>query len=337
MRSSRNDLKCLGLESTAHTFGASVASGPRNGKILSDVKDLYKPAPGSGIHPREAATHHAKVAPEIVREALRKANLTIEAIDCIAFAMGPGLGACLRVGAVVARALSSYARKSLVAVNHAVGHIELATLLTGSKDPITLLVSGGHTAITALESGRWRVFGETLDLTIGQLVDQFGRELGYSSPSGQKIESLAAKSSRYINLPYSVKGNDVSLSGTLTAAKKLLSQGAKAEDIAYSIQETAFAMITEVTERALAFTQKHEVLLTGGVAANTRLQKMLRQMGARHGATFYVVPKEYTGDCGAQIAWTGLLSYASGNFTKVAESMVKQSWRVDKVDISWRS
>lgn len=310
--------------------------GPRNGRILSDVKDLYKPPPGSGIHPREAATHHTRVAPEILRKTLIGADSTLDEVDCLAFALGPGLGPCLRVGAVIARALSSYTRKSLVPVNHAVGHIELGLLLTGAKDPVVLLVSGGHTAITAFESGGWRIFGETLDLTVGQLVDQFGRELGYSSPSGAKIESLAANSSRYINLPYSVKGNDVSLSGLLTAAKKLLKQGEKPQDVAYSIQETAFAMTAEVTERALVFTQKSEVLLTGGVAANTRLQEILREMCSRHGAQFYAVPREYTGDCGAQIAWTGLLAYTSGNLIDPQQSMVRQSWRVDQVDIPWR-
>ncbi|MGQ9469997.1 MAG: tRNA (adenosine(37)-N6)-threonylcarbamoyltransferase complex transferase subunit TsaD, partial [Nitrososphaerales archaeon] len=247
-----------------------------------------------------------------------------------------GLGACLRVGATVSLSLALYYNKPLVPVNHAIGHIELAIMLTEAKDPIVLLVSGGHTLITAFSLGRWRVFGETLDLTVGQLLDQFGREIGFSSPSGQRIEELAKKSSKYISLPYTVKGNDVSFSGVLTSAKKLFHKGKDLESLCYSIQEIAFAMLTEVTERALAFTEKREVLLTGGVAANKRLQEMLIEVSNRHGAKFFVVPKEYSGDCGAQIAWTGLLAHSAKISVEVEKSFVKQSWRLDKVDVKWR-
>ena len=95
----------------------------------------------------------------------------------IAYAGGPGLGPCLRVGAVVARSLSSYYDIPIYPVTHAIGHIELGKLLTGAKNPLVLLVSGGHTMILAFSSGRWRVFGETLDITLGQLLDLFGRAL----------------------------------------------------------------------------------------------------------------------------------------------------------------
>ncbi len=257
-------------------------------------------------------------------------------VDAIAFSAGPGLGPCLRVGATVSRALALYYDKPLVPVNHAIGHIELAIMLTGAKDPVVLLVSGGHTIITAFSRGRWRVFGETLDLTVGQLLDQFGREIGFSSPSGQRIEELAKKSSKYISLPYTVKGNDVSFSGILTTAKKLFKEGKDLDSLCFSIQETAFAMLAEVTERALAFTEKKEVLLAGGVAANKRLQEMLMEVSKRHDAKFFVVPKEYSGDCGAQIAWTGLLAHSANISVDIEKSFVKQSWRLDKVDVKWR-
>ena len=118
------------------------------------------------------------------------------------YAGGPGLGPCLRVGAVVARSLSSYYDIPIYPVNHAIGHIELGKLLTGAKNPLVLLVSGGHTMILAFSSGRWRVFGETLDITLGQLLDQFGRSLGFASPCGRKIEELANKSTNYAKLDF---------------------------------------------------------------------------------------------------------------------------------------
>ncbi len=335
----RGHLKVLGIESTAHTFSASLVT-ERDG-VLTNAKDVYMPPEGSGIHPSEAAEHHLSVAVRVVREALERKSergSDIDDVDAVAYSMGPGLGPCLRVGAVTARTLSLSTGKPLVAVNHAVGHIELGCLLTGAKTPLVLLISGGHTMVVAHSNGVWRVLGETLDLTLGQLLDQMGRYVGFASPCGRKIEEAAAKSSRYLKLPYTVKGNDVSFSGVLTAAKKLVDGGASFEDVCYSLQETAFAITTEVTERALAFTGARELLVVGGVAANRRLSEMLEIMVKRHKATLKVVPPQFSGDCGAQIAWTGLLAFRSGEFLpKVADSVVRQSWRLDTVPTPWRS
>ena len=110
-------------------------------------------------------------------------------------------------------------------------------------------------------------------------------------------------------------------------------EGKKKEDIAYSLQETCFAMITEVTERAVAHTGKEEVLLVGGVAANKRLQEMVRKMCEERGAKLYVVPKEYSGDNGVMIAWTGLLAHKS-NWKVDFEDKIRQKWRVDEVQIT---
>ncbi len=324
---------CLGIESTAHTFSCSIVD---EHNILSDVRDVYKPPDGSGIHPREASRHHASVCDTVLKQALNQANTSIKDVDAIAYSAGPGLGPCLRVGAVVARSLASYYSQPIVPVNHAVGHIELGMRLTSARDPLTLLVSGGHCMILAFYNSRWRVIGETLDITLGQLLDQFGRALGLASPCGALIEEMASKSTNYIRLPYTVKGNDVSYSGLLTAAKRLLGN-AKREDICYSLQENAFAMLAEVTERALAFTRKDELLVVGGVAANRRLAEMLKSICHRQGASLHIVPSRYAGDCGAQIACTGLLAYKAGLSVDVSKAFVKQSWRIDSVDIVWRS
>lgn len=325
----------IGVESTAHTFGVSVVSS--DGAILSDAKNVYKAPAGSGIHPLEASKSHIRAAPSVMKKAFEEAGVGPEEPEAVCYSMGPGLGPCLRVGAVVARTLASSLSKPLVPVNHAVGHIELGCMLTRSADPLVLLVSGGHTMVIAFSGGRWRVLGESLDLTLGQLLDQFGRHAGLPSPCGKAIEEAASKSENYLALPYSVKGNDVSLSGMLTAAKNLYEQGASFREICFSLQETAFAMVVEVTERALAFTNKKEVMIVGGVAANRRLSGMMKEMAARHSARFSTVPVEFSGDCGAQIAWTGYEAFRSGVRIPVGESPVRQAWRLDSVDIPWRS
>jgi len=187
---------CLGIESTAHTFSCAVLEKKaKKGKILADVRKIYRPPDGEGIHPREASRHHVENSTEVLSETLQKAKVNVGDLDMIAYAAGPGLGPCLRVGAVVARSLSSYYQIPIYPVNHAIGHIELGKLLTGAKNPLVLLVSGGHTMLLAFMIGKWRVFGETLDITLGQLLDQFGRSLGFASPCGKQIEKLANKSS----------------------------------------------------------------------------------------------------------------------------------------------
>jgi universal protein Kae1 len=328
---------CLGIESSADDFGVGIATF--GGEILANKSDSYIPTEG-GIHPREAARHHAEVADRVLNQALSAAGVKPRDLSVIAFSQGPGLGPSLRTGATVARALASYLNIPLVGVNHSVAHIEIGKLKTGARDPVTLYVSGGNTMVTAYESGRYRVFGETLDIALGNCLDVFAREAGLRHkkglPLGAAIEQLAAKGEKLVVLPYVVKGMDLSLSGLLTAATAQLQRGnCKLEDLCYSLQENAFSMVTEVTERALAHTEKKEVLLTGGVAANKRLQSMLGVIAEEHDARFSVVPLEFATDNGAMIAWTGTLAFRYGLVTPLEESFVRLRWRVDKVDVPW--
>jgi universal protein Kae1 len=328
---------CLGVESTADDFGVGISTF--HGETLANISDAYIPEEG-GIHPREAARHHSDVADKVLNEAFAKAGVKPSDLSLIAFAQGPGLGPCLRTGATVARALASYLDVPLVGVNHSVAHIEIGKLKTGARDPVALYVSGGNTIVAAFECGRYRIFGETLDIALGNCLDVFAREAGLRHrrglPLGAAVERLAAKGEKLLALPYTVKGMDLSLSGLLTAAVTLLRKGeCKLADLCYSLQENAFSMVTEVTERALAHTEKKEVLLTGGVAANTRLQAMLKTIAAEHDAQFSVVPREFATDNGAMIAWTGVLAYTHGVVTPVEESFVKLRWRLDRVDVPW--
>ena len=328
---------CLGIESTADDFSVGISTF--DGEILANIISAYMPEEG-GIHPREAARHHAEVASKALEEAFTKSGIKPQNLSVTAFSQGPGLGPCLRTGATVARALASYLKVPLVGVNHCIAHIEIGKLKTGAKDPITLYVSGGNTIVAAFDSGRYRVFGETLDIALGNCLDVFAREAGLRQregmPFGAIVEKLAVKGKKLIPLPYTVKGMDTSFSGLLTAAVNLIKKGEyKLEDLCYSLQETAFSMVTEVTERALAHTEKKEVLLTGGVAANKKLQSMVEVIAEEHDAEFCVVPSQFAIDNGAMIAWTGVLAYKCGLVTSIEKSFVKLRWRLEEVEVPW--
>jgi len=328
---------CLGIESTADDFSVGISTF--DGEILANIISAYMPEEG-GIHPREAARHHAEVASKVLEEAFTKSGIKPQNLSVTAFSQGPGLGPCLRTGATVARALASYLKVPLVGVNHCIAHIEIGKLKTGAKDPITLYVSGGNTIVAAFDSGRYRVFGETLDVALGNCLDVFAREAGLRQregmPFGAIVEKLAIKGKKLISLPYTVKGMDTSFSGLLTAAVNLIKKGEyKLEDLCYSLQETAFSMVTEVTERALAHTEKKEVLLTGGVAANKKLQSMVEVIAEEHDAEFCVVPSQFAIDNGAMIAWTGVIAYKCGLVTSIEKSFVKLRWRLEEVEVPW--
>ncbi|MFX0098334.1 MAG: bifunctional N(6)-L-threonylcarbamoyladenine synthase/serine/threonine protein kinase [Candidatus Hodarchaeota archaeon] len=322
----------MGIESTAHTFSVGVVND--TGDVLSIAGDMFIPEEG-GLHPLKTSMHHVDVFQDVIRNALKKAGITLKSVDLLAFSQGPGLGPCLRTGATIARSLHLGLKIPLVGVNHCVGHVEIGRITCGIDDPLTLYVSGGNTIVSAFESGRYQVFGETLDIALGNMLDSFARSAGLQHPGGPKIESLARKSRNYIDLPYTVKGMDLAFSGLLTAATRSLEEH-PLEDVAFSLQETAFAMLTEVTERALAHTEKKDLLLTGGVAANKRLQEMVESISSEHDASFHVVPAKLAGDNGAMIAWTGILKYKSQGGLSLQDTSVIPKWRLDQVPITWR-
>jgi N6-L-threonylcarbamoyladenine synthase/N6-L-threonylcarbamoyladenine synthase/protein kinase Bud32 len=328
---------CLGIEGTAHSVGIGIVKN-ENGKcrVLSNIIKIYRPEQG-GIHPREAANHHATYIADLIKESLEKAKTKSGKIDLISFSQGPGLGPCLRTAATAARALSLSLDKPIIGVNHCVAHLEIGRgTLDKCEDPVLLYTSGANTQVIAFAEGKYRVFGETLDIGIGNCLDKFGRTVGMDFPCGPKIEQLALEGKNYLELPYTIKGMDIAFSGLLTAAEQFYKKGKKIEDICYSIQETTFAALTEVTERAMAHTEKDQVLLGGGVAANKRLRDMVETMAKERDASFYVPSKDLCIDNGAMIAWLGVLMHDSGIRMSVENSFIDQRFRTDMVDVTWR-
>ena len=245
-------LTAVGIEGSANKVGVGVVRYDTAGgyRILSNPRKTFVTRPGQGFLPRETAWHHQSHVTLLVRLAMEESGLTPGDVDVICYTRGPGMGGPLTSCAVAARVLSQLWRVPLVGVNHCVAHIEMGRVVTNAVDPVVLYVSGGNTQVICYAAHRYRVFGETIDIAVGNCLDRFARACGLpNDPSpGYVIEmqarmALAAAVAvttaregtggdgsgapaatpplpRLIELPYVVKGMDVSFSGLLSYIEK---------------------------------------------------------------------------------------------------------------------
>ena len=241
----------------------------------------------------------------------------------------------------------------------------MGRLITGSTNPVVLYVSGGNTQVIAYSSQRYRIFGETLDIAVGNCLDRFARTLHISNDPapGYNIEQLAKQGKQLVDLPYTVKGMDCSFSGILAAVDAMaatyglggeekpentnnnnntLSSNPDADakptraDLCFSLQETIFSMLVETTERAMAHVGSTEVLIVGGVGCNERLQEMMGIMARDRGGSVHATDERFCIDNGIMIAQAGMLAYKTGFRTPLKESTCTQRFRTDDVFVKWR-
>ncbi|KAF5374798.1 hypothetical protein D9758_000169 [Tetrapyrgos nigripes] len=355
LKSPERPYLALGLEGSANKLGAGIIKHLEDGStsVLSNVRHTYITPPGEGFQPRDTALHHREWALKVINDSLSKAGVSMHDVDCICYTKGPGMGAPLQSVALVARTLSLLYNKPLVGVNHCVGHIEMGRDITGAQNPVVLYVSGGNTQVIAYSRQCYRIFGETLDIAVGNCLDRFARVINLSNdPSpGYNIEQEAKKGKRLMPLPYTTKGMDVSLSGILssmeayTMDKRFRPEAGPSEtediitpaDLCFSLQETVFAMLVEITERAVAHIGSKEVLIVGGVGCNERLQEMMGVMAHERDAKVFATDERFCIDNGIMIAQAGLLSYRMGFETPLAKSSCTQRFRTDQVHVSWRA
>jgi len=337
----------LGIEGSANKVGVGIIrydGSTGRYEILSNPRKTYITPAGQGFLPKETAWHHQAHIVAVVKTALLEAKISPEDVDVVCYTKGPGMGAPLRSCALCARTLALLWKKPIVGVNHCVAHIEMGRVATNCANPVVLYVSGGNTQVIAYSNGRYRIFGETIDIAVGNCLDRFARVLGLSNdPSpGFNIEQLALQGgAKYIELPYIVKGMDVSFSGLLTfvekEAKQALQTGsASPADLCYSLQETIFAMLVEITERALAHTESTTVLIVGGVGCNKRLQQMMEAMVSPRGSSLCAMDHRYCIDNGAMIAQAGIFAFQMGQPTDMKDATCTQRFRTDAVDVVWR-
>ncbi|MFW6018407.1 MAG: bifunctional N(6)-L-threonylcarbamoyladenine synthase/serine/threonine protein kinase [Halapricum sp.] len=339
-------LRVLAIEGTAWAASAAVFETPDPTRRTDEERvaihtDAYQPDSG-GIHPREAAEHMHESIPDVVGQARETARRWADEhgesgcpIDAVAFSRGPGLGPCLRIVATAARATAQRFDVPLVGVNHMVAHLEIGRHRSGFSSPVCLNASGANAHVLGYRNGRYRVLGETMDTGVGNAIDKFTRHLGWSHPGGPKVERHA-KDGAFVDLPYVVKGMDFSFSGIMSAAKQAVDDGEAVEDVCFGLQEHVFAMLTEVSERALSLTGSGQLVLGGGVAQNERLREMLASMCEQRGAAFYAPEPRFLRDNAGMIAVLGAKMYEAGDTTSIEESRIDSNFRPDQVPVTWR-
>jgi len=328
--------RVLGIEGTA--WAASAALYEAETDTVTMETDAYQPDSG-GIHPREAAEHMADAVPAVVESILEVARDRApdpgRPVDAVAFSRGPGLGPCLRVAGTAARAVAQRFGVPLVGVNHMVAHLEIGRHRSGFDAPVCLNASGANAHVLAYRSGRYRVLGETMDTGVGNAIDKFTRHLGWAHPGGPKVEARA-RDGEYVDLPYVVKGMDFSFSGLTSATKEAVDDGRPVADVCRGLEETVFAMLTEVSERALSLTGREELVLGGGVGQNDRLRGMLREMCDQRGASFHAPEARFLRDNAGMIAVLGAEMARAGDVIAVEESGIDADFRPDEVPVTWR-
>jgi N6-L-threonylcarbamoyladenine synthase len=323
----------LGIESSCDETGAAVVD--ESGRVLSDVVEsqVALHATYGGVVPELASRDHVKNLGPVVRQALARAGVALDAVDAVAVTNRPGLVGALLVGVQAAKGLAWGAGKPLVGVDHLLGHL-LAVFLRreGEAAPevafpfVSLLVSGGHTALYRVEAphaGAVRELGATRDDAAGEAFDKVAKLLGLGYPGGPAIDRLsqagdAAKSVIALTRPMASKRSlELSFSGIKTqVAQHVAANGVPAgqalADTCAAFQAAVTSVLAEKLVEAARRERVSRVVLGGGVAANRELRRRVFELSARAGMTAHVPPFASCTDNAAMIAYAGALRRLAG-------------------------
>lgn len=317
------DVYIFAIETSCDETSASIV---KNGKeeiatvVLSQI-DIHKNF--GGVVPEIASRNHTGAITMVFEECLKKANMTFNDIDAIAVTYGPGLNGALLIGIEAAKALSFATGKPLIPVNHMAGHIYANKFVGEFKFPLLcLVVSGGHTEIVYMDKEySFKRIGSTLDDSVGEAYDKVARVVGIPYPGGPLMDKLASKGKHSYNLPAPKDDNsyDFSFSGIKSAVINLVhnekQRGNKInkEDLATSFQETAIGILVKKTKRALEEYGVKQLLLAGGVSANSGLRKALEDVCENMGVELLKPEIKYCTDNAAMIGAAAYYAYLKGD------------------------
>ncbi|HEY1958740.1 MAG TPA: tRNA (adenosine(37)-N6)-threonylcarbamoyltransferase complex transferase subunit TsaD [Polyangiaceae bacterium] len=318
----------LGIESSCDETGAAVVR--EDGRVLSDVvQSQIVHAEWGGVVPELASRDHARNVLPVVREAIARAGVALEAIDGIAVTCRPGLVGALLVGVQAAKGIAFGAKKPIVGVDHLMGHL-LAIFLkrdeTGGDLPafpfVALLVSGGHTAIYRVDgpsSSEVRELGATRDDAAGEAFDKVAKALGLGYPGGPIVDKLAARGNPNavaLSRPMA-KTLEMSFSGIKTQVAALVREegamsDARVADVCASFQAVVTSVLADKLLDAAKRERVRDVVLGGGVAANSELRRRVIEGATRAGLRAHVPAIASCTDNGAMIAYAGAMRLARG-------------------------
>lgn len=323
----------LGIETSCDETAAAVLRGGR--ELLSNVISTQIPLHRKfgGVVPEIASRKHIVNIMPVIDEALTKSGVKLHEINQIAVTFGPGLAGALLVGLSAAKSLAYALKIPLIAVNHLEGHIFANFLSHSQLEPpfLSLVVSGGHTAlIKMLDYNRFELLGQSRDDAAGEAFDKIARVMNLPYPGGPEIDKLAKiGDENAINFPNpKVSGYDFSFSGLKSAVLNFLNsaqmKGEKINfaDVAASFQRTVVDNLAEKTLSAAEKFKLDKIVLAGGVAANSSLEKTLRTACERRNLKFFYPTKILCTDNAAMIACRGYYQSLEGNFADSALNAV---------------
>ena len=315
----------LGIESSCDETAAAVLRGGR--ELLSNIISTQIPLHQKfgGVVPEIASRKHIVNIMPVIDEAISVAGVDLREINQIAVTFGPGLAGALLVGLSTAKSLAYALKIPLVAVNHLEGHIFANFLSTPELEPpfLSLVVSGGHTAlIKMIDYNRFELLGQSRDDAAGEAFDKIARVMGLPYPGGPEIDKLAKLGNPdAINFPHpKVTAHDFSFSGLKSAVLNFLNTAQmkgeviNSADVAASFQKTVVDTLTEKTLAAAEEFRLDKIVLAGGVAANSSLEKTLRTACERRGLKFFYPTKILCTDNAAMIACRGYYLSLEKNF-----------------------
>lgn len=328
----KKDAIIMGIETSCDETAVAIIKNGR--EILADeiISSATEHARFGGVVPEIASRTHTSAILIATKNALKNANLSLNDIDAFAVTEGAGLLGALLVGVSFAKSLAFSANKPLVPVSHIRGHIAASYLADITLEPpfITILASGGHTAIVAVEDYyKIKVLGSTLDDAVGEAFDKVARVLGLSYPGGPNVERLAKEGKNVIKLPKMLKNYvgseyDFSYSGLKTAViNHVNNETARGNeinkaDLACSFQCSAIDVLVEKAIKAVELTGYNTIAVSGGVGANGYLRLALSKAVEGKNIKLVIPEKRYCTDNGAMIGAEGYLQYVRGNFADLS-------------------
>ncbi|WP_394011017.1 tRNA (adenosine(37)-N6)-threonylcarbamoyltransferase complex transferase subunit TsaD [Anaerococcus cruorum] len=319
------DFYTMGIETSCDDSCVAILKNDREllVNLISSQIDIHTLF--GGVVPEIASRKHLEAINPLIEKALDDANLSYDDIDLISVTKGPGLMGSLLVGISAAKALSLATNTPMIGANHMQGHICANYIAHKDLEPpfITLVVSGGHTYLVKVNSYTdYEVVGKTRDDAAGESFDKVARKMGLGYPGGPKIDKLAKEGNKdAIDFPrvrLKKDSYDFSFSGLKTAVLNYMNQEEQKgneinkADLAASFQEAEVDVLVEKSMRLLKETGFNKFALSGGVAANSRLQERMREACEKENIKFYYPPIKLCTDNAAMIAMAGYLNYKAG-------------------------